>query len=235
MWLEWKFKIFFPFQQMCFNTYKDRIEKQKNRNLYLLYFASFGKIQRPLIFFCAQTCWRACVRQSSVTGPWIRPCSPPSVTLWTASSPREVWSPLAATPLWLLVHPTPYRCRPSPPTSLRPSPASLTPRPSPTLPLLPPPVEHSCLGGLCTCRDTDRRKRTPVRQAHPIFSSAMHRNCKQSFIFNRHAPTTMSSCFSASAGMPPQSMAPRQRPPLKNLHSNSEEIQDDFDWDSLLI
>uniref|UniRef100_A0A665W1V1 Forkhead box protein G1 n=1 Tax=Echeneis naucrates TaxID=173247 RepID=A0A665W1V1_ECHNA len=38
-----------------------------------------------------------------------------------------------------------------------------------------------------------------------------------------------------SAGMQPQSMAPRQRPPLKNLHSNSEEIQDDFDWDSLLV
>lgn len=36
------------------------------------------------------------------------------------------------------------------------------------------------------------------------------------------------------AGMPPQSMVPRQRPPLKSLHSNSEEIQDDFDWDSLL-
>ncbi|XP_029359853.1 forkhead box protein J2 isoform X2 [Echeneis naucrates] len=38
-----------------------------------------------------------------------------------------------------------------------------------------------------------------------------------------------------TAGMQPQSMAPRQRPPLKNLHSNSEEIQDDFDWDSLLV
>ncbi|XP_074539649.1 forkhead box protein J2 [Halichoeres trimaculatus] len=37
-----------------------------------------------------------------------------------------------------------------------------------------------------------------------------------------------------TAGMQPQPMAPRQRPPLKNLHSNSEEIQDDFDWDSLL-
>ncbi|KAK5862155.1 hypothetical protein PBY51_017580 [Eleginops maclovinus] len=37
-----------------------------------------------------------------------------------------------------------------------------------------------------------------------------------------------------TAGMQPQSMTPRQRPPLKNLHSNSEEIQDDFDWDSLL-
>ncbi|XP_068425617.1 forkhead box protein J2 [Clinocottus analis] len=37
-----------------------------------------------------------------------------------------------------------------------------------------------------------------------------------------------------TAGMQPQSMTPRQRPPLKSLHSNSEEIQDDFDWDSLL-
>uniref|UniRef100_UPI0037E776D6 forkhead box protein J2 n=1 Tax=Semicossyphus pulcher TaxID=241346 RepID=UPI0037E776D6 len=37
-----------------------------------------------------------------------------------------------------------------------------------------------------------------------------------------------------TGGMHPQSMTPRQRPPLKSLHSNSEEIQDDFDWDSLL-
>uniref|UniRef100_H3CRQ4 Forkhead box J2 n=1 Tax=Tetraodon nigroviridis TaxID=99883 RepID=H3CRQ4_TETNG len=36
------------------------------------------------------------------------------------------------------------------------------------------------------------------------------------------------------AGMHPQPMTPRQRPPLKNLHSNSEEFQDDFDWDSLV-
>ncbi|KAL0985148.1 hypothetical protein UPYG_G00153450 [Umbra pygmaea] len=27
---------------------------------------------------------------------------------------------------------------------------------------------------------------------------------------------------------------PRSRPPIKHLHSNSEEIQDDFDWDSLI-
>lgn len=38
-----------------------------------------------------------------------------------------------------------------------------------------------------------------------------------------------------SAGIPPQPMAPRPRPPLKSLHSNSEEIQDDFDWDSLIV
>lgn len=31
-----------------------------------------------------------------------------------------------------------------------------------------------------------------------------------------------------------QPLTPRGRPPLKNLHSNSEEIQDDFDWDSLI-
>ncbi|XP_056301072.1 forkhead box protein J2 isoform X2 [Pseudoliparis swirei] len=37
-----------------------------------------------------------------------------------------------------------------------------------------------------------------------------------------------------TAGMQPQSMTSPQRAPLKSLHSNSEEIQDDFDWDSLL-
>uniref|UniRef100_A0A3B4EWZ4 Forkhead box protein G1 n=1 Tax=Pundamilia nyererei TaxID=303518 RepID=A0A3B4EWZ4_9CICH len=38
-----------------------------------------------------------------------------------------------------------------------------------------------------------------------------------------------------ATGIHPQPMTPRQRPPLKNLHSNSEEIQDDFDWDSLIV
>ncbi|XP_061573013.1 forkhead box protein J2 isoform X2 [Cololabis saira] len=38
-----------------------------------------------------------------------------------------------------------------------------------------------------------------------------------------------------TGGIQPQSVTPRQRPPLKNLHSNSEEIQDDFDWDSLIV
>lgn len=38
-----------------------------------------------------------------------------------------------------------------------------------------------------------------------------------------------------TAGIQPQNLAPRPRPPLKSLHSNSEEIQDDFDWDSLLV
>lgn len=60
-------------------------------------------------------------------------------------------------------------------------------------------------------------------------------------------PTSLSLChlfvalfkyqdnfFCVPAGMHPQPMTPRQRPPLKNLHSNSEEFQDDFDWDSLV-
>ncbi|XP_020783657.1 forkhead box protein J2 isoform X2 [Boleophthalmus pectinirostris] len=36
-------------------------------------------------------------------------------------------------------------------------------------------------------------------------------------------------------GVQPQPVGPRPRPPLKGLHSNSEEIQDDFDWDSLIL
>lgn len=38
-----------------------------------------------------------------------------------------------------------------------------------------------------------------------------------------------------NAGVQPQPVGPRPRPPLKSIHSNSEEIQDDFDWDSLII
>ncbi|XP_018591413.1 forkhead box protein J3 [Scleropages formosus] len=33
----------------------------------------------------------------------------------------------------------------------------------------------------------------------------------------------------------PQPLPPSSRPPIKNMHSNSEEIQDDFDWDSLIV
>lgn len=39
----------------------------------------------------------------------------------------------------------------------------------------------------------------------------------------------------SNAAVQPQPVGPRPRPPLKSLHSNSEEIQDDFDWDSLII
>lgn len=126
-----------------------------------------------------------------------------------------------------------------------------TPNAPPTLaslthpsPLSYAPIAPSSSGAQLPRRPVHMQGHRPP-QAHPgktstpnffiQWLSATHRNCKQSFTFNCHAPTTMSSCFSTSAGMPPQSMAPRQRPPLKNLHSNSEEIQDDFDWDSLLI
>lgn len=37
-----------------------------------------------------------------------------------------------------------------------------------------------------------------------------------------------------TAEMQPQAVASIPHPPMKHLHSNSEEIQDDFDWDSLL-
>ncbi|KAJ0066546.1 hypothetical protein NL108_014541, partial [Boleophthalmus pectinirostris] len=39
----------------------------------------------------------------------------------------------------------------------------------------------------------------------------------------------------ANTNLQPQPVGPRPRPPLKGLHSNSEEIQDDFDWDSLIL
>ncbi|XP_058250556.1 forkhead box protein J2 isoform X2 [Hemibagrus wyckioides] len=38
-----------------------------------------------------------------------------------------------------------------------------------------------------------------------------------------------------SNALPAQPLTPRNRPPMKQLHSNSEEIQDDFDWDSLIV
>ncbi|KAM9852413.1 forkhead box protein J2 [Aulostomus maculatus] len=50
---------------------------------------------------------------------------------------------------------------------------------------------------------------------------------------NLHRPQ-LQQTSNTTAGMQPQTMAPRPRPPLKSLHSNSEEIQDDFDWDSLV-
>uniref|UniRef100_A0A8C9R050 Forkhead box protein G1 n=1 Tax=Scleropages formosus TaxID=113540 RepID=A0A8C9R050_SCLFO len=37
------------------------------------------------------------------------------------------------------------------------------------------------------------------------------------------------------AHVQPQPLPPSSRPPIKNMHSNSEEIQDDFDWDSLIV
>nr|XP_057912055.1 forkhead box protein J2 isoform X2 [Doryrhamphus excisus] len=50
---------------------------------------------------------------------------------------------------------------------------------------------------------------------------------------NAHRPLQTQPANSAGGSQPPAATA-RQRPPFKSLHSNSEEIQDDFDWDSLL-
>ncbi|XP_077577130.1 forkhead box protein J2 [Stigmatopora nigra] len=50
---------------------------------------------------------------------------------------------------------------------------------------------------------------------------------------NSHRPAQTQPA-NTTASTQPQATAPRPRPPFKSLHSNSEEIQDDFDWDSLL-
>ncbi|XP_048881708.1 forkhead box protein J3 [Brienomyrus brachyistius] len=61
-------------------------------------------------------------------------------------------------------------------------------------------------------------------------------------ISSHHVPQRMPMTQSSdntplASNMPvqPQPLTPRSRPPLRNLHSNSEEIQDDFDWDSLIV
>ncbi|CDR01007.1 unnamed protein product, partial [Oncorhynchus mykiss] len=42
---------------------------------------------------------------------------------------------------------------------------------------------------------------------------------------------TQTEALQANAGL---QLQPKPRPPMKQLHNNSEEIQDDFDWDSLI-
>ncbi|XP_052345127.1 forkhead box protein J2-like [Oncorhynchus keta] len=42
---------------------------------------------------------------------------------------------------------------------------------------------------------------------------------------------TQNEALQANAGI---QLQPKPRPPMKHLHNNSEEIQDDFDWDSLI-
>ncbi|XP_067093334.1 forkhead box protein J2 isoform X2 [Osmerus mordax] len=86
--------------------------------------------------------------------------------------------------------------------------ASLThPSPLPYPPLVPPPS-----GG-----------QPPRRSLHP--------QVQQRPPLTQLGPTQTPH----SAGIQPQPMAPRPRPTMKHLHSNSEEIQDDFDWDSLIV
>ncbi|KAM8869487.1 forkhead box protein J2 isoform 2-T2 [Spinachia spinachia] len=68
---------------------------------------------------------------------------------------------------------------------------------------------------------------------HPISGAQLPRRALHTGPGLHRAPLTQAA--NTTAGMQPQSMAPRPRPPLKSLHSNSEEFQDDFDWDSLLV
>nr|XP_040020847.1 forkhead box protein J2 [Gasterosteus aculeatus aculeatus] len=68
---------------------------------------------------------------------------------------------------------------------------------------------------------------------HPISGVQPPRRAPHTAPGLQRAPLTQPA--NTTAGMQPQFMAPRPRPPLKSLHSNSEEFQDDFDWDSLLV
>uniref|UniRef100_A0A667YDD7 Forkhead box protein G1 n=1 Tax=Myripristis murdjan TaxID=586833 RepID=A0A667YDD7_9TELE len=112
-------------------------------------------------------------------------------------------------PLALGVHPSPH----VPPFSSNPPPtlASLTqPSPLPYPPVLVP----------------SNGTQPPRRAVHPQGHGPQRPQLT-------HLP--LHASLPVSAGIPPQPMAPRPRPPLKSLHSNSEEIQDDFDWDSLIV
>ncbi|XP_077454741.1 forkhead box protein J2 [Stigmatopora argus] len=51
---------------------------------------------------------------------------------------------------------------------------------------------------------------------------------------NSHRPAQTQPA-NTTASTQPHTTAPRPHPPFKSLHSNSEEFQDDFDWDSLLV
>ncbi|XP_061676239.1 forkhead box protein J2 isoform X2 [Syngnathoides biaculeatus] len=50
-----------------------------------------------------------------------------------------------------------------------------------------------------------------------------------------HTQPANTAANASSGAVQPHTTGPRPRPPFKSLHSNSEEIQDDFDWDSLLV
>uniref|UniRef100_A0A3B4CKF7 Forkhead box protein G1 n=1 Tax=Pygocentrus nattereri TaxID=42514 RepID=A0A3B4CKF7_PYGNA len=101
--------------------------------------------------------------------------------------------------------------------------ANMQPAAAPTLaslvhpsPLSFPPQLQSCSGGAPL--QSPRKSLTPQIQIP-------QRNLE-------NQPTT-------SHPLPPnalqtQPLTPRSRPPMKQLHSNSEEFQDDFDWDSLV-
>ncbi|KAG9344915.1 hypothetical protein JZ751_009455 [Albula glossodonta] len=99
------------------------------------------------------------------------------------------------------------------PPSTPPSLASLT-HPSPLA--FPPPLPPSTSNALLQ----------PPRRALPSHNA------------QQRLPTTQPTHnppLPANSAVQPQPLASRSRPSIKNLHSNSEEIQDDFDWDSLIV
>ncbi|XP_026796083.3 forkhead box protein J2 [Pangasianodon hypophthalmus] len=83
---------------------------------------------------------------------------------------------------------------------------------------LPPQLPH-CSGGPCV--QSHRKTLTP--QSHTQNSQ---RNLETQPAASQPTP---------SNAIQAQPLTPRNRPPMKHLHSNSEEIQDDFDWDSLIV
>ncbi|TSR75274.1 Forkhead box protein J3 [Bagarius yarrelli] len=73
---------------------------------------------------------------------------------------------------------------------------------------------------------------TPSVQSHrKTLTSQSH---SQNSLRNFEAQPAASVPLPSNA-IPVQPLTPRNRPPMKQLHSNSEEIQDDFDWDSLIV
>lgn len=67
-----------------------------------------------------------------------------------------------------------------------------------------------------------------------------HRKSLTSLSHSQNSLRTLEAQPAASVPLPSdaisaQPLTPRSRPPMKQLHSNSEEIQDDFDWDSLIV
>ncbi|XP_051921104.1 forkhead box protein J3 [Hippocampus zosterae] len=69
---------------------------------------------------------------------------------------------------------------------------------------------------------------------NPVNGSPLPRRPLHTQGLNLHRPAHAPPANIAGGPQPP-AVAPRPRPPFKSLHSNSEEIQDDFDWDSLLV
>uniref|UniRef100_A0A096M6L4 Forkhead box protein G1 n=1 Tax=Poecilia formosa TaxID=48698 RepID=A0A096M6L4_POEFO len=120
------------------------------------------------------------------------------------------------------------------PHFLQPSP--LTSNPPPTLTSLTHPSPLPYPSSLPPTNGTQLPRRPPPMQGpalqRPHLANAADTHNSAQFLRNS---VSEKQSLRFSSRIHPQPGAPRQRPPLKNLHSNSEEFQDDFDWDSLIL